>query len=60
MISETLFITAAVFNASNDKVKLFKLALKYDLLWDIANGIALLRDEHLELHYGSEADDDED
>lgn len=59
MISETLFITSAVSNASNDKAKLFKLALKHEPLWDIANGITLLRDEHHELHYGSEADEDE-
>lgn len=43
-----------------DATELFKIALSYEPLWDVSNGITLLRQEHIELHYAEGADDAED
>lgn len=44
----------------DDKVDLLKLALAYDLFWDLDNGITMLRDEHIALHQNEEDGEDED
>jgi len=43
-----------------DATELFKIALNYEPLWDIGNGMTLLRQEHIDLHSIEDTNDDED
>lgn len=48
-------------NLSPDKdaAKLCKIAMNYVPLWDVSNGVTLLRQEHIELHRAEGSQDDE-
>jgi endogenous inhibitor of DNA gyrase (YacG/DUF329 family) len=46
-------------NLAGDRVELFKLALEHRPLWDLDNGITMLREEHLALHQNQGMDEDE-
>lgn len=43
-----------------DAAQLCEIAMNYAPLWDINNGMTLLRHEHHELHYGAEPDDEDE
>ncbi|OGO35074.1 MAG: hypothetical protein A2Z03_01805 [Chloroflexi bacterium RBG_16_56_8] len=47
-------------SSDNDATELCKIALNYEPLWDIANGVTLLRQEHIDLHYAEGSQDVDD
>jgi hypothetical protein len=48
-------------SSANDRTELFKLALHHEVLWDLCNGVTMLREEHIAWHQnqGSSVDDDD-
>lgn len=43
-----------------DVATLCEIAMHYAPFWDVDNGITLLRQEHIELHYAEDSQDDDD
>ncbi len=44
----------------DDRAELLKLALSYEPFWNLNNGVTMLREEHLALHYNHEDDIEDD